>query len=509
MENNRPEELLEDLAKMSDQELLQFLSDTGELERIAELVNDFIETMDKVIEERPNSMDVLLPFYRLEDLDENSDFVRFAWNLTPDTVAAVTGGRVKYTRKRKNRIKGAIELLHDITIGEACELVRLTLFTGGVDIKTPPSNARELYLEAVEEIDARYSGRAPEPKRKKASEAIVLAHTGPLLPIGSGPALDEIMRMLASRGDPTRSVAKRGGRVMDLRNIRTVEVEGKNSKVKIEVSDIDKLEGSNAGTKKMFVYLLETISSQAFHYGTLHKDYITFSINDLVQRGLYSTYQSAARGFKEAMKALTSFKVQGSITKGKNNTIVQSAIAVLFTGGEQKNGVCTVYLNDRIDWGFAIPFQMGLPTYYYKLKNKPSDLLYLIFFLARQNAEEIKSSGSFTISTRVIQDRLNLPSEKDTHDARRDIIDVIDSAIQAIEEENENPNFTMTMELLPGHGDITDCSVFDYLEYGRLRIAFKQEYASQFFEIAEKTKERKKKAAELNEAQKRKTLHDK
>ena len=509
MENNRPEELLKDLIKMNDQELYQFLSDTDTIKQIAELLSDINEALDKAMAERPSSMDVLLPFYQLADLDENSDFVRFAWNLTPDTVAAVTGGRVKYTRKRKNRIKGAIELLRDITIGEACELVRLTIFTDGVDIKTPPSNAGELYREAIEEFDAEISGRAPGPKRKKASEAIVLAHTGPLFSIGSSPALDEMMRVLASGGDPTRSVIKRGGRVMDLRNKRTVEIQGKNSTVKLEITDINKLAGSNAGTKKMFVYLLETISSQAFHYGTLHQNYISFTVKDLIQRGLYKTYQSAVKGFDEAMNVLTSFKVQGSITKGKNNTITQSAIVVPFTSSEQRNGICTVGLNERINWNYVISFQMGLPTYYYKLKSKPSDLLYLIFFLARQNVKEIQTNGSFAINLRVVQDRLDLPDEKDVRNARRDIIDVIDNAIQAIEEESKSRDFTITMELKAGHGEITDCSVSDLLNYGQLRIAFKGEYAEKFLEIAEKTRKREKTTIEAKSSSKRETLRDK
>lgn len=497
MENNRPEELLEDLEKMSDQELLQFLSDTGELERIAELVNDFIETIDKAIEERPNSMDVLLPLYRFEDLDANSDFVRFAWNLTPDTVAAVTGGRVKYTRKRKNRIKGAIELLHDITIGEACELVRLTLFTDGVDIKTPPSNARELYLEAIEEIDARDSGRAPEPKRKKASEAIVLANTGLFAKIGSGPALDLLFQTLSTKGDPTRAIYDKGGRVTTSGKRNSISLKSPASDVTIEIPDVDKLAKSNKGAKKILIYLLEKIGEQALNEGVMYNNKIIFNVQELVDKGIYKTFQSAVKGFQDSMDPLGTFQIKGEVRKSKKSTATQKITATMFPTMNYDRGKCSISLNQDLNWDFAIPFSMLLPQYYYSLNQKAADLTYLISYLARQRAEEIKETGCFKIKLRTVQARLNLPDETTAKQPRRDILEVIDKAMEEIEGASKSRDFTITMEAKIGNKDITQCSTAEILDNGYLRVELKGDYAQDFIAIAEKGQAHKQKVARL------------
>lgn len=306
--------------------------------------------------------------------------------------------------------------------------------------------------------------------------------------VPTSPATDTILKTMGTSSDiatlPAR--AKRVNHsqkieVLQNGNKRQIIVSSGVSTVTLELADIDKLVGSNKPAKKMFILLLIKMNEQAFSEGVLRRNYIQFPLQELIDIGYYSRPQSARKGFNDATDTLTSLKIKGTLQKGNKKIIEQSAIEVLFTGANIKNGTCTVFLNERINWGFIAAFYTILPKYFFKLSNRASDLLYYIFYLARQRVREIEDRGYITIGMRAVQERLNLPSEVGNKDPQRTIKQPIEEAITDIEEASNNSEFTITP--IYNMGD----PIANFLSNGYLKIELKGKYAKNFIALSKET----------------------
>ena len=276
---------------------------------------------------------------------------------------------------------------------------------------------------------------------------------------------------------------------------RQVSVINPKAKVTIELADIDKMTGSNKPAKKLFVLTLIKANEQAIFGGQLTKDYISFPLQELIDIGFYKTPQSARTGFKAGMDALTSLKIKGHIQQTKKRGSSIDALEVLFTGANIKNGQCTVYFNPRISWSFIAQYFTILPRYYFKLPNRASDLLYYIFFLARQHTRDIEERGYFTIGFRAIQHRLQLPSEIDNGNPYRTIKQPIEEAIEELETEHSLLYGNTEFSLLPVYEETA--SIKDYLDNGYLRVGLTGAFAETYIEISKDT------AKQIEQAEKR------
>ena len=276
---------------------------------------------------------------------------------------------------------------------------------------------------------------------------------------------------------------------------RQVSLVNPKAKVTIELADIDKLTGSNKPAKKLFVLSLIKANEQAIFDGQLTKDYISFPLQELIDIGFYKTPQSARTGFKTGMDALTSLKIKGHIQQTKKRGSTIDALEVLFTGANIKGGQCTVYFNPRISWSFIAQYFTILPRYYFKLPNRASDLLYYIFFLARQHTKDIEERSYFTIGFRAIQHRLQLPSEVGLNNPQRDIKQPIEDAIEALETEHSKLYHNTEFRLLPVYDEAA--SVKDFLDNGYLKVTLTGAFAETYIEISKDT------AKQIEAAQKR------
>lgn len=276
---------------------------------------------------------------------------------------------------------------------------------------------------------------------------------------------------------------------------RQVSVINPKAKVTIELADIDKMTGSNKPAKKLFVLSLIKANEQAIFDGQLTKDYISFPLQELIDIGFYKTPQSARTGFKAGMDALTSLKIKGHIQQTKKRGSSIDALEVLFTGANIKNGQCTVYFNPRISWSFIAQYFTILPRYYFKLPNRASDLLYYIFFLARQHTRDIEERGYFTIGFRAIQHRLQLPSEIGNTRPQQTIKQPIEDAIEELETEHSNLYGNTEFSLLPVYDEAA--SIKDYLDNGYLRVGLTGAFAQTYIEISKDT------AKKIEQAEKR------
>lgn len=276
---------------------------------------------------------------------------------------------------------------------------------------------------------------------------------------------------------------------------RQVSLKTQKASVTIELADIDKLTGSNKPAKKLFVLALIKANEQAIHDGQLTKNYISFPLQELIDTGFYSTPQSARKGFNAGMDTLTSLKIKGHIQQTKKKGSSIDALEVLFTGARIERGQCTIFFNERISWSFIAQYFTILPRYYFRLPNRASDLLYYIFYLARQHTKDIEERGYFTISFRAIQHRLQLPSEVGNNNPDRTIKQPIEEAIEQIEDGHSGLYGNEDFSLLPVYDEYAP--IANFLDNGYLRVELKGSFAETFIAISEDT------AKQIEAAQKR------
>ena len=276
---------------------------------------------------------------------------------------------------------------------------------------------------------------------------------------------------------------------------RQVQLKTQKASVTIELADIDKLTGSNKPAKKLFVLALIKANEQAIHEGQLTKNYVSFPLQELIDTGFYSTPPSARKGFNAGMDTLTSLKIKGHIQQTKKKGSSIDALEVLFTGARIERGQCTIFFNERISWSFIAQYFTILPRYYFRLPNRASDLLYYIFYLARQHTKDIEERGYFTISFRAIQHRLQLPSEVGNNNPDRTIKQPIEEAIEQIEDGHSGLYGNEDFSLLPVYDEYAPIASF--LDNGYLRVELKGSFAETFIAISKDT------AKQIEAAQKR------
>ena len=270
--------------------------------------------------------------------------------------------------------------------------------------------------------------------------------------------------------------------------------------ITLELSDIDKLKGTNKTISKLFAFSLVKLNEQAEQGGQLTRNTIEFSLQELVDRGFYSNTVNARAGVKKAFEVLTNMKVSGTIAKGKKKNIEQAELAVLFTYCRIKKNVVTVDLNSRINWEMLTQFYTILPKWAFSLPVKPWDLLYYVFYLARQNLDKISKQGYFTISFQAIHSRLVLPEAEYTKNPQRDIKEVIERAITEIEERAHTPE----LQFIPRYNEKDN--IKEYLSNGYLEVHFSGAYAAAFLDLYKRNTKRLEQAEKKKEQRKEKAI---
>lgn len=247
------------------------------------------------------------------------------------------------------------------------------------------------------------------------------------------------------------------------------------TKVTVELADINKL---NKAGKKLLILSMIKANEQSLHRGELTKDYISFPLKELVDYGLYSSLNGARKGFEVGTDALTSIKIKGTVRKTIKSSATIHALEVPFTGAKIINNQCFIYLNNRIDWKFLAQYFTKLPKYYFKLSNRASDLLYYIFYLARQHTAEIAERGYFTIGFQAMHSLLRLPDPKITRNPQRDIKEVIENAITEMETEHSTmySNTELSFELVYDEKS----SISEYIDNGYLKVSLNGTFAEFF-----------------------------
>lgn len=269
-------------------------------------------------------------------------------------------------------------------------------------------------------------------------------------------------------------------------NIGELVSESKDTKIRVQFSDLSKLVANQKNSKKMIDFIAGKISQQAFigNENKLIREIISFPLQDLVDKGIYTNIRSARAGYERIVEALTKISVEGTIKKGKNRE-EQNSLVVPFVSRHLKGGICRVRINPDLNWSILINYWTALPDFSFALPNRAYDLNRYIFNQARQNLNEIEKQGGFTISLRAVQKVLNLPDEKKTSHPQQDIKDAIENAIEEIEKRSKSQDYTITLYCNGKPYESEKINITEYLNKGYLDIRLKGKYAERFKALAE------------------------
>ena len=322
---------------------------------------------------------------------------------------------------------------------------------------------------------------------EKEAKAAQKAELAPLGSLPNGDSLNWLYRVIsASKGGRTIAasngnrheevtVMEKGGKVRFTRKNKQNE-----SMVIVEIDQADTyLSKTNKTFTKVLLFTLQKMTAQNFPLE------VGFSLQELVDLGMYSTTSNAGRAVKEffAQQKLTT--LSGIVKKGRKT--VKEEGGVLFYHYKLSNGYVTLSVNENFNMEFIANYFTVFPRFAYRLSNNAFSLVRYIFFLARQNAQAIKNKGTFTISLDSVRENLGLPSidEVKNRKYRQFIIEPIEKAIEETEEalqtvpEAKEYGFTITP-----HGTDTN-NISEWLQ-GYLEIGLKGDFAETFIRIATK-----------------------
>lgn len=322
---------------------------------------------------------------------------------------------------------------------------------------------------------------------EKEAAAAQLTTLAPLGSVPNGDSLNWLFRVIS---------ASKGGRIVQrnpANRHEVVKAEQYGDKVRftrtnkqngstaiVEIDQADKyLSKTNKTFTKVLLFTLQKMTAQHFPLE------VGFSLQELVDLGMYSTTSNAGRAVKDffAQQKLTT--ISGTVKKGRKT--VKEEGGILFYHYRLENGFVKLSVNENFNMEFIANYFTIFPRFAYALSNNSFSLVRYIFFLARQNAPAIKNKGTFKISLEAVRENLGLPSVDDVKNRkyRQYIIEPIEKAIEEIEEalqtvpEAKEYGFTITP-----YG--TDTSNINEWLKGYLEIGLNGDFAETFVRLATK-----------------------
>lgn len=250
---------------------------------------------------------------------------------------------------------------------------------------------------------------------------------------------------------------------------------------------------------KLFIFLLSKANQQNFN------PVIYFSLQELVNIGMYSNITNARAGFKQHITAVQSLQMAGEIKKGRKN-IKQEGGVLFYNHKIDQNGV-TVWVNENFNIEYLASYYTILPAWAWSLNNSAFEILLYIFMKSRTERKD-----TFNLSLSIIREKLALPTKEEYIEkgkkfkagqyVKQPIIETIDNIIEAIRA-NKDENIS-----IEPHYIVNDNSLDEWLK-GCVSVTIKGEYTEKLKEIQSKqTKiietntKRKEAARALVEAQK-------
>ncbi len=185
-----------------------------------------------------------------------------------------------------------------------------------------------------------------------------------------------------------------------------------------------------ANTRKILNFLLAKANSQNFNH------VIRFDLQELVDRGIYNSKDTAYRGIKICVDQLMSFEIEGTQKRGSKET--RNAKAYVFTGRDITYTTCKVITMPGVIEKLCPYFNL-FPKWTYKLKKTAFSMVDHIYYMARQrrSQDNIKNKGYFIIGFKTLCAELALPGPDETTRHTQFIINPLLDAIEEIETANQ------------------------------------------------------------------------
>lgn len=362
-----------------------------------------------------------------------------------------------------------------------------------------------LMLESVDDAGQIIPGSVFDQVIEKAKKLLAAQDKpGYLEPIGSAPnsdSLNWLFKVIAtSKGGRMvrQSKQNRHEQVRILESGDTLRFEKTNkqkeSSVIIDIEHADKYLTKTSKTfTKMLMFTLQKMAAQHF------PPEVGFSLQEIVDLGMYSTTSNARRAVKDFFDQQKSTTLRGAIKKGKKT--IREEGGILFYHYKIDNGYVRFFTNENFNMEFIANYFTVFPRFAYRLKDVNAfSLVRFIFFLARQNTRTIKEKGTFTISLEAIRDNLGLPSVDQVKNRKykQYIIDPIEKAIEELENaimtEPEAQDYCFT---ITPHG--TDTSKIEEWLEGYLEIGLSGNFAETFIRIATETEKKVKRFEDMKQ----------
>lgn len=224
---------------------------------------------------------------------------------------------------------------------------------------------------------------------------------------------------------------------------------------------------------KLFCFLLAKAAQQHFN------PVIYFTLQELVNIGMYSSLDSARVGFKNHILAVQSLQIAGEMKKGKKN-IKQKGGVLFYNYTIDQNNV-SVSCNENFDIEFLASYYTMLPAWSWTLSNNAFEILLYAFMKSRT-----ERSNKFNIGLQLIRDKLVLPTKEEYtakgkkfkagQYVKEPITAAIDDIINAI-----NTNKDTNIKVNP-HYIINDKSLEEWLN-GYIEIEITGEYSEKLKQI--------------------------
>lgn len=205
-------------------------------------------------------------------------------------------------------------------------------------------------------------------------------------------------------------------RVYDLgltgEGIRIVREKGA-STTEIQIDNIDAVAPLSKTGEHIFNLVLAETAKQSMNNGFLYKNEINIPLEEIVNKGICTSIESARLCCRSFYKAIETIKVSYRTTEGKGKKqrtlkTKEEGAGVLYYAFKIRDNIFSIYANDQLNWAPITEFYTIAPNYMYKLNYLPAKLLDYITRMNRTHYAEIKSNGFYNLSIDAVIKQLGL-----------------------------------------------------------------------------------------------------
>lgn len=368
---------------------------------------------------------------------------------------------------RDLRVDGKEVFLDTATIIQECKLSLLSLhYEALAQDQDAIRELDDLVLSIVTDsprtssekgvLGAEYRLKKPRKARsKKELPVFVESIEQDFFMFSTTPPKDLIFSLLSNNGDvvetarEVNAVAKKKRAQVSLgEQSRFIKVETDNAQTVVELMSSACQKFNSKTAKKILHFIESELYLHIYYKGKLNDDVLSFSLQKMVDKKLYTSVQNARRAFYDASNVLTALRLSATTKSGKTQISVNegNGRVVLFPTMIVEKGQCLIRLNKDINWTPILKDFFFMPDSWWTLPDNASDLEYKIFRMIRLNQHKVDEKGKlvFNISLQTVAEWLDLPLN--TKNPKHNVKEPIESAVRQIVESLDPKNFKIAIK---------------------------------------------------------------